>query len=299
VRCVNERTQSGGSNPGTEVYHYAGGSDSPAWIDRGSSWQRNIPGIGGLGAIQDSSKGTTLQLTNLHGDVVATTSTDPEATGLLATFEFDEYGNPKQGSTPRYGWLGGKQRRTELPSGVIQMGVRSYVPALGRFLTPDPVFGGSANAYEYAGGDPVNNFDLTGTVCTKKNATKESCRRAQRRAQEQVRRTMRRVNTLVREKRAESNRNLPGMPGVNFRLPWEDDVNEAMHKASNALVKAEEAAMCEVGSLATGTGSLYIQRRANNITQQAPALSRTLNKLSTRLGTVSLVLGIASFAGLC
>lgn len=159
------RTQTGGSNPGIEVYHYAGGSDSPAWIDRGASWERNIPGIGGLGAIQDSSKGTTLQLTNLHGDVIATASTDPETTELLATFEFDEYGNPKQGSTPKYGWLGGKQRRTELPSGVIQMGVRSYVPAMGRFLSPDPVQGGSANAYEYASGDPVNNFDLTGEKC--------------------------------------------------------------------------------------------------------------------------------------
>lgn len=42
------------------------------------------------------------------------------------------------------------------------MGLRSYVPALGRFLTPDPVPGGSANAYDYANQDPVNGFDLTG-----------------------------------------------------------------------------------------------------------------------------------------
>jgi RHS repeat-associated protein len=177
------RTRTGGSSPGAEVYHYAGGSDAPAWIDRGSSWERSIAGLGGgLGAIQDSSKGTTLQLTNLHGDVIATASTNPETTKLLATFEFDEYGNPKQGSTPKYGWLGGKVRRTELPSGVIQMGVRSYVPAMGRFLSPDPVLGGSANAYEYAGGDPINNFDLTGEkVCLSKR--RHSC--AQGKIQEQ------------------------------------------------------------------------------------------------------------------
>jgi hypothetical protein len=43
------------------------------------------------------------------------------------------------------------------------MGVRLYDPALGRFLEVDPVEGGSANDYDYAWQDPINNFDLAGT----------------------------------------------------------------------------------------------------------------------------------------
>lgn len=77
----------------------------------------------------------------MHGDVVAKASLSPTETKLLATYRFDEFGNPQGGSAGRFGWLGGKQRRTEFASGVIQMGARSYVPALGRFLTPDPVLG--------------------------------------------------------------------------------------------------------------------------------------------------------------
>jgi hypothetical protein len=49
----------------------------------------------------------------------------------LATFDADEFGNPREASGRRYGWLGGKQRRTQFASGVVQMGVRSYVTAMG------------------------------------------------------------------------------------------------------------------------------------------------------------------------
>lgn len=58
------------------------------------------------------------------------------------------------------------------------MGVRLYDPTTGRFLSTDPVAGGSCNAYDYACADPQNASDLTGTRIksrTQKGCTKYAC----------------------------------------------------------------------------------------------------------------------------
>jgi RHS repeat-associated protein len=170
------RTQVSDGTTHSERLLYRDGSDSPTISQTLNSsqevvsGQRYIEGIDGdLGAIRSidipaETDETVLQLSNLHGDTIATASLDPQATQLLDRFETDEYGNPRQaaGADKRYGWLGGKQRRTELASGVIQMGVRSYVPSLGRFTSVDPIKGGSANDYDYANQDPINTYDLDG-----------------------------------------------------------------------------------------------------------------------------------------
>lgn len=157
-----QRVQGGGLE-GTETFHYADSSDSPAWTELGGAWRRSITGIGGeLVALSQSGSGPRLQLTNLHGDVVATASVNPSDTEFSMAARTDEFGKPISGTPSRFGWMGAAQRRTEFPSGVIQMGARSYVPAVGRFLSRDPIVGGSANGYDYANADPVNQFDPTG-----------------------------------------------------------------------------------------------------------------------------------------
>jgi RHS repeat-associated protein len=145
------------------INHYAGPEDSPAWTKSSSEWTRNIPGItGSLSAIQNNGETPVLQLTNLHGDIIATAYLSETATALASTADTSEYGVPAVSAPPKYSWLGASEIPTELPSGVIAMGLRSYVPQLGRFLQPDPDAGGSANAYAYTFGDPVNSSDPTG-----------------------------------------------------------------------------------------------------------------------------------------
>jgi RHS repeat-associated protein len=150
---------------GTLTNHYDDAGDSPVWISEpAGGWTRNIIDLsGGLGAVQSSTGSVTLQLTDLGGDAVATVDDATSAAGLSSYAESTEYGSVRD-SEPRhrYGWLGSHLRSQESLGGLVLMGVRLYLPTIGRFLQTDPVEGGSCNSYEYTCGDPVNNTDLDG-----------------------------------------------------------------------------------------------------------------------------------------
>lgn len=150
----------------TRTLRYASGGDSPDWTDEGDGTiTRNITGpTGDLAALATIDKtgaaadALAWQISDIHGDVAATlpaTETAP-----LQISRPDEYGAGTD-DTPRYGWLGAKQRAGDTPGGLLLMGVRLYNPETGRFLSTDPVYGGNANTYTYPT-DPINTHDLDG-----------------------------------------------------------------------------------------------------------------------------------------
>jgi RHS repeat-associated protein len=100
-----------------------------------------------------------------------------DASGVVTdTYQFDAFGNQiaSTGTTPNNFLFSGEQ--LDSSTGLYQLRARWYRPTVGRFITRDPVEGGSCcagsagefcasrrfNPYIYASNDPVNHADPTG-----------------------------------------------------------------------------------------------------------------------------------------
>jgi RHS repeat-associated protein len=112
-----------------------------------------------------TSNTVTFEYYNDHGDLAAEADTSGTRT---AAYTYDPFGGLRAGTAPSNAtserWVGSHDKKLDSASGVIEMGARAYDPALGRFLSRDPVDGGSLNTYDYADQDPTTRYDFSGTT---------------------------------------------------------------------------------------------------------------------------------------
>ncbi len=103
-----------------------------------STLTRPLAGVDGSLVAVESATGAVVQLTNLQGDVVATT---PAATSAVTSVvDASVFGIPVPGTTrPRYGWLGAKTRPSDQATGITLMGQRLYNAQSGPLLQVDPL----------------------------------------------------------------------------------------------------------------------------------------------------------------
>lgn len=168
-------------------YVHSDTGDSPGVVldGTGALIQRSIGLPGGVAYSDTGPSGTqSWSYPNIHGDVAA------QADGFGAkdgpTRTYDPFGTPiteLADTAPGafdHAWLGVHLRPLEHEGGLrptIEMGARQYDPTLGRFLEVDPIEGGSANDYDYANADPINNQDLDG-LCSARMGKRKQCLRS-------------------------------------------------------------------------------------------------------------------------
>ena len=165
---VRERVQKDGSGNITAdtVYRFDGSNDAPAYETNaaGTAITRSyLSGADGLTVTYSGNRSSTASFdyADIHGNVVLYTDAAGSVTG--GPFTYDPFGIPTNSpAASPYGFVGKWQKLTDPLSGLIIMGARPYDASLGRFLSVDPVAGGSANDYDYVNQDPVNGFDLDG-----------------------------------------------------------------------------------------------------------------------------------------
>ncbi len=161
----------------TTRYSYGGMTTSAAAIlDSNSNLVDSlIPLPGGVTVTVPAAglTSSTWSYANLQGDTTLTATNTGTPQSNLVTY--DPWGTPLPGSAPVVNTPAGSPtlaayaaagKLTDPNNNLITMGARPYNPTEARFLQPDPVNGGCANAYTYAFGDPLNQPDLTGRAAS-------------------------------------------------------------------------------------------------------------------------------------
>ncbi|MGW0252411.1 PA14 domain-containing protein [Nocardia goodfellowii] len=186
VRDVNDRIvgRTANTDPAQATrYGFTSDAGGPDFVlDSGGSLRQRVLKLPG-GALLTKTYNQTQPAVanwsypNVHGDILFTADGTGARTGTLHLYDpFGQNIDPLTGTIGDipipdtaeggldFGWLGEHAVPIEHVASQqsLEMGARTYLPILGRFLQVDPVLGGSANAYDYCDGDPVNKVDLTG-----------------------------------------------------------------------------------------------------------------------------------------
>ena len=190
-RVVARATTTAAAGSSVLRYAFTGDGDTPDLVlDAGSQvLTRTIALPGGVlydqpgqGAPPTTTTGGTSvpaapswSCPSIRGDIALLWTDAGIQTGPLHTYTPDgqpltptgvpdpDAGPDTQPGDTNTGWLGQHQKDLDHAGGLnlIQMGARPYTPLLARFLTTDPVEGGTPNTYTYVT-DPINETDLDG-----------------------------------------------------------------------------------------------------------------------------------------
>lgn len=132
-----------GSNAVASRFVYSQVSETPSYLIRGSdTFQLITDSLGSVRLVVNAQTGATVQ-----------------------RIDYDEWGRVTLDSNPGFQPFGFAGGIYDKDTGLVRFGARDYDPSMARWTAPDPLnFGGrSTNLYTYAGNDPLNQIDPSGT----------------------------------------------------------------------------------------------------------------------------------------